>query len=112
VIAYERLLVLRFDQRVHVIPLNADVDDPEALAPSRRQRRFAYRVIHAATAQVTNRIYSPQRDMHWIPRVQIRPRLVWRARTRPVRRPAGTTTLASTLFEQHQLFGLGDTLAR
>ena len=31
-------------------------DDPEALAPSRRQRRFANRLIHATTTQVTNGI--------------------------------------------------------
>jgi hypothetical protein len=52
------------------------VHDPEVLAPRRRERGFADRLVDAPAAQVADRAHGPQDHMNWVPRVEERPRLV------------------------------------
>ena len=62
-------LVVGFDEQVHVRALDAEVNDPEVLAPSGGERGFANRPIDAPAAQVADRADYPQYDMNGIPRV-------------------------------------------
>jgi hypothetical protein len=72
----QRALVLGLDEQVHVRALNAEVDDPEVLAPGGRQRGLPDRVIDAAATQVADRADRTQHDMHRIACVQVRPLFV------------------------------------
>jgi hypothetical protein len=99
----ERGLVVRLDEQVHVRALDAEVHDPEARAPGRRQRRLADRLVHAAPTEIPDRAHHAEHDVDRVPPVQERPLLVRRPGTRPLRRPTGASPLAAALLEQHQL---------
>ena len=83
--------------------LDAEMDDPEVLAPRRGQRGLADRLIDAAAAQVADRADRAQRDVHRIPRVEERPLLVRRTSPRALGRTTGAAALAAARLEQHQL---------
>src|SRR5213078_4277299 len=53
-------------EQVDVVALDAEVDDPEVLAQRGGERRFADRLVHAATAQVADRADDPQHHVHGV----------------------------------------------
>jgi hypothetical protein len=80
--------VLRLDDQVDVIALNADVDDAKRvtgvvveLAARDGDGRLAQRLVHVPLAQAADRVDDAQHDVHRIPRVECRALLVRRART-------------------------------
>ena len=55
----ERALVVGLDEQMQVVALDAEVHDPEVLAPRRGQRGLANRLVRRAAAQVADRGYDP-----------------------------------------------------
>ncbi|HMG54572.1 MAG TPA: hypothetical protein VK601_13840 [Kofleriaceae bacterium] len=108
----ERALVVGLDQQMDVGALDAEMNDPEVLAPRGDERRLAHRMVDAAAAQVADGAHHPQHDVHGIPRVEKRPLLVRRAGPQALRWPTGTAPLAAALLPQHQLLGLSSSPAR
>jgi len=86
--------------------LDADVDDPEVLAPGRGQRGFADRLVREPAAQAADRADDPQDDVHRMPRLELGPRLVRRTSPAALRLAAGAASLPSALLEQRQLLGI------
>src|SRR4029078_12921428 len=99
-------LVVGLDEQVYVVVLDAQMDDPEVLAPRRGQRRLANRPVDTAAAQVTYGADRPQGDVNRIACMEKRPRLVRRAGADALRRTTSTSALATALPEQHQLLRL------
>ena len=64
----ERALVLGLDEQMQVIALNAEVHDPELLAPRGGQRGLAHRLVRRATAQIADRTNHAHDDVHRMPR--------------------------------------------
>src|SRR5262245_35911302 len=60
----ERTLVVRLDDQVHVIVLDAEVADSEVFAARGGQRGLADRLIDAPTTQIADSADRAQRDMH------------------------------------------------
>ena len=107
----ERRLVMRLHQQVHVRALDAELHDPEVLAPRGGQRGFADRLVDAAPPQIADGGDHPQRHVDRVTGVEIRPRLVRRPGPLPFRRTTCTAPLAAALLEQYQLFALLTLLA-
>jgi hypothetical protein len=108
-------LVIRFHEQVNVRALDTGVNDPEVVAPHRRDRGFADRVIRAATAQTADGVHRSQCDVDGMPGVQKRPRLVRRSSPGAFRRSTRTAALAASLLarcEQPQLRRFSLALAR
>jgi hypothetical protein len=102
----QRVLAIGLDEQVDVGALDAEVNDPEILALRRRDRGFADRLIHAATAQVTDGSDHAQHDVHRVPGIERRPLLVRRACPLALRWPTRTSTLATARLPQYQLLEL------
>ena len=64
-------LVVGFDEQVNVRALDAEVDDPEILAPGGRERRFPDRAIGEPAAQVADRADDAQDHVDWVPREEL-----------------------------------------
>jgi hypothetical protein len=102
----QRALVIGLDEQVHVRALDAEVHDPEVLAPSGRERSFADRSVRESAAQISDRTDDPQDNMHRIPGRKLGPRLVRRARPTALGFAASAAPLTTARLEQHQLLGL------
>jgi hypothetical protein len=96
----EGALVIRLDQQVDVIVLDAQLDDAEVLATRRRQRGLSNGLVGTAATKLPDRRDHAQRDVHGIPSVQERPLLVRRARPLALRRTTGAAALAAARREQ------------
>jgi len=110
----ERALVVSLHQQMQMIALNAQVHDPEVLAPRRRQRGLANCLVRRASAQIADRTDDTQDHVHRVPRLELGPHSVRRTRpslglgpgpfaTGPTLSPA---PLVDRRLEQRQLLGL------
>ena len=72
----ERTLVVSLDEQVQVIALDAEMYDPEVLAPRGGQRGLANRLVRRTATQIADRANDAQHDVHWMPRLQLGPHLV------------------------------------
>jgi len=61
--AGERCLVLGLDQQVHVVALQADMNDPEPFAQRRGDRGIAHRLVHRTPAQAADHRHDPHHDV-------------------------------------------------
>jgi hypothetical protein len=102
---------------MQVVALDAEVHDPEVLAPRGGQRGLANRLVGRAAAQTAEGSNHAQDDVHRMPRLQLGTHLVRRTGTRPLglstgplaARPPLATRLAPLVgrrCEQRQLLGL------
>ena len=64
----KRALVVGLDEQVQVVALDAQVHDPEVLAPCGGKCRLAHRLVRRAAAQVADRRNHSQDDVHRMPR--------------------------------------------
>jgi hypothetical protein len=110
----EGALVLGLDEQMEVIALDAEVHDPEILAPRGSQRGLANCLVRRPASQAADRADDAQDDVHRVPRLQLGPRLVGRTCTRALGlatwRFATGPTLAPAPFvgrrlEHRQLLG-------
>ena len=93
--ASERELVIGFDEEVDMRALEAEVDDPEVVAPRGGVERVAERVVGARAAEVPDGGHDTHDDVHGLARREPRASLVAFARTQPAGRPAGAVALAA-----------------
>lgn len=98
----ERALVLRLDEHMHVTVLQTRVNDPEAPAARRRDRRVADRLVHVPPPQIPHRRADAHHHMQRLIRFEVRPCLMPLAGSCSARLSAGTTPLA-TASEQRLL---------
>jgi len=61
--ARKRELVVRLDEHVHMVPLDADVHDPDPLAQRCRDRRLAHRLVQLSSTHVSNGLDHPHDDV-------------------------------------------------
>src|ERR1043166_863639 len=83
--ACECALVVRLCQHVHVVALQAHVNDPESLAPRGDDRRIAQRLVHVPPSQAAHRRHDSHHDVQPVLSLEVRPRLVPLPRPRTAR---------------------------
>ena len=94
------LLVEGFDEQVDVRALDADVHDPEVLAPGGGERGLADRAIREPAAQGADRADDPQDHVDRVPCMEVWTGLVRRTGPPALRLAARASPLATTWFEQ------------
>ena len=99
------LLVIGLDEQVNVRALDAQLHDPEPLAPGGGQRRLADRLIGQPAPQAPDRTHHAQRHVDRMPRLQVEPCLVRRPGACALARTPSPAAFAAALLEQHQLLG-------
>jgi hypothetical protein len=72
----ERRLVIGFHQHMHVVALQADMNDPEPLAKRGGDRRIAYRLVHFTPPKTSDGRYHSHHHMQRVIRPEVRSRLV------------------------------------
>src|SRR5262245_49196639 len=100
--ARERSLVVRLDQHVNMVALQADVRDPDPLADRGDDRCCADRLVHVPSTQTAHGRHDAQHDVKRMTQLDVRPRLVRRSRSLALRLAPGSLALAAIL-EQHLL---------
>jgi hypothetical protein len=93
--AGERGLVLSLDEHVHMVALEADVDDPEPLSQRGGDRGVAHRLVQLAPSQAAHRRCDADHDVQRMIRLELQTRLVPFPRTRALGLSPGTTPLSA-----------------
>ena len=93
--ARERVLAVGLDQHVHVVSLQADMNDPESLAQRGGDGRMAYRLVQLPAPQATDRRHHAQHDVQRVIGLELRPPCVTHASARAFGLPSGAAPLAS-----------------